>query len=85
MIKIEVKKLVRSNFEHYIVQNLNNEKIKQQDNFEVLRQIYNNPKSSQRKMAEDLGFSLGKLNYCLKALKDKGYVKINNFKKKRIR
>ena len=60
-------------------------KIKQQDNFEVLRQIYNNPKSSQRKMAEDLGFSLGKLNYCLKALKDKGYVKINNFKKKRIR
>ena len=33
-------------------------------------------------MAEDLGFSLGKLNYCLKALKDKGYVKINNFKKK---
>ena len=58
-------------------------KIKQQDNFEVLRQIYNNPKSSQRKMAEDLGFSLGKLNYCLKALKDKGYVKINNFKKKK--
>ena len=57
-------------------------KIKQQDNFEVLRQIYNNPKSSQRKMAEDLGFSLGKLNYCLKALKQKGYVKINNFKKK---
>ena len=58
-------------------------KIKQQDNFEVLRQISNNPKSSQRKMAEDLGFSLGKLNYCLKALKDKGYVKINNFKKKK--
>ena len=58
-------------------------KIKQQDNFEVLRQIYNNPKSSQRKMAEDLGFSLGKLNYCLRALKDKGYVKINNFKKKK--
>ncbi len=58
-------------------------KIKQQDNFEVLRQIYNNPKSSQRKMAEDLGFSLGKLNYSLKALKDKGYVKINNFKKKK--
>ena len=33
-------------------------------------------------MAEDLGFSLGKLNYCLQALKDKGLVKINNFKKK---
>ena len=32
-------------------------------------------------MASDLGFSLGKLNYCLKALKTKGFVKINNFKK----
>ena len=32
-------------------------------------------------MAKDLGFSLGKLNYCLKALKEKGLVKIDNFKK----
>ena len=32
-------------------------------------------------MANDLGFSLGKLNYCLKALKDKGLIKIGNFKK----
>ena len=55
-------------------------KIKPQDNFEVLRKIYNNPASSQRELARDLGFSLGKLNYCLKALKDKGLVKINNFK-----
>tara|TARA_B100001057_G_C22538892_1_gene828783 strand:+ start:169 stop:477 length:309 start_codon:yes stop_codon:yes gene_type:complete len=57
-------------------------KIKPQDNFEVLRKIYSNPASSQRELARDLGFSLGKLNYCLKALKDKGLVKINNFKKK---
>ena len=57
-------------------------KIKPQDNFEVLRKIYNNPVSSQRELARDLVFSLGKLNYCLKALKDKGLVKINNFKKK---
>ena len=57
-------------------------KIKPQDNFEVLRKIYNNPTSSQRELAKDLGFSLGKLNYCLQALKDKGLVKINNFKKK---
>ena len=35
-------------------------------------------------MAKDLGFSLGKLNYCLKALKDKGFVKINNFQKQKI-
>ena len=33
-------------------------------------------------MAEDLGFSLGKLNYCLKALQKQGLVKIKNFQKK---
>ena len=53
-----------------------------QDNFEVLRKINKNPKISQRKLAKDLGFSLGKLNYCLQALKDKGLVKIKNFKSK---
>ena len=52
-----------------------------QDHFNVLRRIRNDPESSQREMAKDLGFSLGKLNYCLKALKKKGLVKINNFKK----
>ena len=57
-------------------------KNKIQDNFEVLREIYKNPKASQREMAQILGFSLGKLNYCLKALKNKGLVKIHNFKKK---
>ena len=44
------------------------------DQFEVLRKIQKTPYSSQRKIAEELGFSLGKLNYCLKALKDKGLV-----------
>ena len=53
--------------------------IKDQDHFEVLRKIDKNPKTSQRKMAGDLGFSLGKLNYCLKALKNKGLIKIRNF------
>ena len=51
------------------------------DQFEVMRKIQNTPESSQRAMAEDLGFSLGKLNYCLKALQKKGLVKIQNFKK----
>ena len=39
--------------------------------------------SSQREMAEDLGFSLGKLNYCLKELQNKGLVKIKNFQQKK--
>lgn len=54
---------------------------KSQDHFEVLRKINKNPKITQRELAEELGFSLGKLNYCLKALKNKGLVKIENFAK----
>lgn len=61
---------------------MNIKKIKSQDNFDLLRKIYKNPKASQRQLAYDLGFSLGKLNYCLKALKNKGLVKISNFSKK---
>ena len=57
-------------------------KIKLKDNFEVLRKIHKNPEASQRELAQDLGFSLGKLNYCLNALREKGLVKISNFKKK---
>ena len=59
---------------------MNNKKNKQ-DHFEVLRKIEKQPKSSQRNLAEELGFSLGKLNYCLKALREKGLIKIKNFKK----
>ena len=52
-----------------------------QDHFNVLRKINNKPKSTQRELAEELGFSLGKLNYCLKSLKTKGLIKIKNFGK----
>ena len=51
------------------------------DQFNVLRKIRSKPNSSQRQLAHELGFSLGKLNYCLKALTGKGLVKIKNFKK----
>ena len=54
----------------------------EQDQFEILRKIQKTPKSSQRELAEKLGFSLGKLNYCLKALQKKGLVKLQNFQKK---
>ena len=67
--------------ERYAVQLLNKSMDNNQDHFNVLRKIQQKPESSQRELAEDLGFSLGKLNYCLKALKVKGLVKINNFKK----
>jgi len=51
------------------------------DHFNVLRKIKSKPNSTQRELAEELGFSLGKLNYCLQALKKKGLVKISNFQK----
>lgn len=50
------------------------------DQFEVLRKLDSKSNYSQRKLASELGFSLGKLNYCMKALRKKGLVKINNFK-----
>tara|TARA_B100000029_G_scaffold205904_1_gene203723 strand:+ start:384 stop:686 length:303 start_codon:yes stop_codon:yes gene_type:complete len=52
-----------------------------QDHFNVLRVIKKKPRSTQRELANELGFSLGKLNYCLKALKNKGLIKIKNFEK----
>ena len=52
-----------------------------QDFFNVLRKVSKNPETTQRQMANDLGFSLGKLNYSLKALKKRGLVKITNFNK----
>ena len=52
-----------------------------QDQFNVLRKIDSFSKLTQRQLANKLGFSLGKLNYCIKALKKKGLVKIHNFEK----
>ena len=55
----------------------------QSDHFEVLRKIQKKPQTSQRELAEQLGFSLGKLNYCLKELKNKGLIKLKNFQKQK--
>ena len=54
-----------------------------EDQFEILSKIQKKPTSSQRELAKDLSFILSKLNYCLKALKKKGFVKIQNFNKKK--
>jgi len=50
-----------------------------QDHLNLLRKIKDHPHFTQRRLASALGFSLGKLNYCLKALKSKGLIKIKNF------
>ena len=58
-----------------------NDQEENQDHLNVLRKIQKKPNYSQRELAGELGFSLGKLNYCLKALKVKGLIKIKNFRR----
>ena len=48
--------------------------------FRVMRALQANPKLSQRELASELGLSLGLVNYCLRALVEKGQVKVRNFR-----
>ena len=48
--------------------------------YQLLRTIERNPEITQRQIAKELELSLGKVNYCLKALLDKGWVVAGNFK-----
>lgn len=47
--------------------------------FQLLKLLHENPELSQREVAEALGISLGKTNYCVRALADRGWIKIVNF------
>lgn len=49
--------------------------------FRLLRALENDPHISQRDLSNELGLSLGKVNYCLRALTQRGWVKIDNFRK----
>ncbi len=49
--------------------------------YRLLKLIEANPHMSQRELAQAMGVSLGKLNYCLKALVTKGFVKLENFRR----
>ena len=49
--------------------------------YELLRLITNQPIASQRGLASRMGVSVGKINYCLQALVDKGWIKANNFRR----
>jgi len=49
--------------------------------YKILKNIEDNPNMTQRQLAEELGVSLGKINYLIKALLDIGWVKIDNFRK----
>ena len=54
-------------------------KIQEDTYFRIMRLLEENPEMSQRDLADKLGMSLGGLNYCLKALIDRGFVKLDNF------
>jgi EPS-associated MarR family transcriptional regulator len=54
--------------------------VDQEIHLKVLRELEENPDITQRQLARQLGVSLGKANYCLKALIDKGFIKARNFK-----
>ena len=54
--------------------------VNEDTHLQVLRILESQPRITQRELAGELGVSLGKANYCLRALLDKGWVKARNFK-----
>lgn len=51
--------------------------------YRLLRLLYDEPRLTQRELAQRMGVSLGKVNYCLKALTCKGWIKVNKFYRSR--
>jgi EPS-associated MarR family transcriptional regulator len=54
-------------------------RLQEDTSYRVMRLLQDNPDLTQRELAEQLGISVGGLNYCLKALTEKGWVKMQNF------
>jgi EPS-associated MarR family transcriptional regulator len=50
-----------------------------EDQLDLMHIIEKDGKASQRQISQSIGFSIGKVNYCLKALLDIGFIKVNNF------
>ena len=46
---------------------------------DLLRKLESNPKLTQRELSQEMGVSLGKVNYCMKKLFSKGLIKLHNF------
>ena len=47
---------------------------------DLLRKLESNPEYTQRELSKEMGVSLGKVNYCIRKLTEKGLIKITNFK-----
>ena len=55
--------------------------ISEENRYKLLKLLHENPEMNQRQIAMELGLSLGKVNFCLKAVIEKGWVKAGNFSK----
>ena len=53
---------------------------KKQNQFQILKSLEQDSCSTQRQLSNNLGVSLGKVNYCIKSLIEKGFIKVNNFR-----
>ena len=51
-----------------------------QSQYQILKSLEQDPNYTQRQLSKDLDLSLGKVNYCLKSIIEKGFIKIDNFK-----
>jgi len=56
-----------------------NERLDDETRYKLLNIIETHPNASQRQLAKEMSVSLGKVNYCIKALVDEGHLKLNNF------
>jgi predicted transcriptional regulator len=53
---------------------------KKQNKFQILKSLEQYSHPTQRQLSNELGVSLGRVNYCLKSLIEKGFIKVNNFR-----
>ena len=65
-------------YNYYVQQN---GRVSQKKNqFQILKSLEQDSRSTQRQLSNNLGVSLGKVNYCIKSLIEKGLIKVNNFR-----
>ncbi len=65
-------------YNYYVQQN--GRVSKKQNQYQILKSLEQDSNFTQRQLSNNLGVSLGKINYCLKSLIEKGFIKVNNFR-----
>tara|TARA_B100001057_G_C22591453_1_gene849139 strand:- start:188 stop:496 length:309 start_codon:yes stop_codon:yes gene_type:complete len=59
---------------------MNSNKLISEESLDLMHILEKNPYKTQRQLSKEIGLSIGKVNYCLKGLKDIGFIKVKNFK-----